>query len=273
MANIQATEKYKDLIEILKGYGSIVVAFSSGVDSTLLLYAAKEALGDKVIAATATSCTFPERERNEAVDFCKNLGVRHVVIETDELATPGFKENPKDRCYICKKSLFQNFIDLAEKEGFAAVVEGSNADDEGDYRPGLKAIAELDIKSPLRAAKLTKAEIRALSEEFDLPTYNKPSYACLASRFPYGELITKEKLALVDKGEQLLYDLGFKQFRVRIHGNSNFVARIELLPEDFGKLMEPALREKISAEFKAFGFAYTSLDLKGYRTGSMNETL
>ena len=153
------------------------------------------------------------------------------------------------------------------------MVEGSNVDDEGDYRPGLKAIAELDIKSPLRAAKLTKAEIRALSEEFDLPTYNKPSYACLASRFPYGELITKEKLALVDKGEQLLYDLGFKQFRVRIHGNSNFVARIELLPEDFERLMESELRDKISAKFKSFGFAYTSLDLKGYRTGSMNETL
>ncbi len=266
-------EKYDRLMDILKGYGSIVVAFSSGVDSTLLLYAAKEALGDKVIAATAASGTFPGRELTEATEFCKELGVRHVVIHTDELSIEGFAQNPKDRCYICKKSLFQNFIDLATKENFNEVVEGSNLDDEGDYRPGIKAIAELGIKSPLRVAGLTKSEIRSLSKHFDLPTYNKPSYACLASRFPYGELITKEKLAMVDKGEQLLFDLGFKQFRVRIHGEKPYVARIELLPEDFEKILAPDVREKIVSELKSFGFSYVSLDLTGYRTGSMNETL
>ena len=266
-------EKYNKLLEILKGYGSVAVAFSSGVDSTFLLHAAKEALGDKAVAYTATSCFMPGRESIEAKEFCVRLGVKHTLVEVDELAIPGVAQNPKDRCYLCKKALFQGFKDMAAKEGICAVAEGSNVDDEGDYRPGLKAIAELGIKSPLREAGLTKQEIRDLSKEFDLPTWNKPSFACLASRIPYGEVITGDKLRMIDEAEQFLLDKGFKQFRVRAHGDGAVLARIELLPEDIEKAMEPWLRDEIDKKLREAGFSYVALDLKGYRTGSLNEVL
>ncbi len=263
-------EKQRDLEEYLKQLESVAVSFSSGVDSTFLLKTAKKVLGDKVIAVTARSCSFPARELNEAVDFCKHEGIKHIIIESEELAIEGFRHNPKNRCYLCKHELFTKIKEVAKDRGMKNVVEGSNMDDNGDYRPGLTAIEELGIKSPLREAMLTKEDIRTLSKEMDLTTWNKPSFACLASRFVYGEEISEEKLAMVDKAEQLLLDLGFTQVRVRIHGS---IARIEIMPEEFDRLIGEDIRTKVFDSFKEIGFSYVTMDLKGYRTGSMNETL
>ena len=230
----------------------------------------KEALGDKAIAVSAKSCSFPERELNEAKAFCEAHQIRQVIFESEELDIEGFASNPKNRCYICKHGLFEKIIKIAEDEGIEVIVEGSNLDDDGDYRPGLKAIAELGIQSPLRSVGFTKEDIRALSRRFGLPTWDKQSFACLASRFVYGETITREKLAMVDKAEQLLLDLGFRQVRVRIHGT---MARIEILPDEFAKLISDDIRNQITASFKSFGFTYVTMDLTGYRTGSMNEVI
>ena len=261
-------KKYEALKSYIKELGSVAVAFSSGVDSTFLLKVAHDVLGDKCIAITVKSHAIPKREIRESLEFCDKEGIRHFVAEVNEMEIKGFRENPKDRCYHCKKEIFTNIMKIAEQQGISHVAEGSNMDDNGDYRPGMIAIAELGIKSPLRKAELYKEEIRQLSRMLELPTWGKPSYACLASRIPYGEEITPEKLELVDAGEQLLLNLGFQQFRVRIHGN---MARIEVLPDDFGKLLDN--REEIVSSFKKFGFAYISMDLQGYRTGSLNETL
>ncbi len=263
-------KKYDDLKKMLKDFGSAAVAFSSGVDSTFLLYAAKEALGDKAFAITAQSCSFPKRERDEAKEFCSSLGIRQVAFESDELNIEGFSQNPPNRCYLCKRELFGKMMKIAESEGAAVVVEGSNLDDEGDYRPGLQAIKELGILSPLRSIGFTKDDIRALSRHLNLPTWDKQSFACLSTRFVYGETITKEKLGMVDKAEQLLLDLGFHQVRVRIHAT---MARIEVLPEEFEKLISEEIRTKITSSLKSFGFTYVSMDLTGYRTGSMNEVI
>lgn len=263
-------KKYNDLISMMKDFGSVAVAFSSGVDSTFLLNAAKDALGDHVIAVTAQSCSFPKRELNEAKAFCEERQIRHFICESEELDIEGFSQNPRNRCYLCKHELFEKIQKIAEQEKIAAIVEGSNLDDNGDYRPGLTAVAELGIHSPLRSIGFTKEDIRVLSRHLGLPTWNKQSFACLSSRFVYGETISRERLGMVDKAEQLLLDLGFHQVRVRIHG---MIARIEIMPEEFSKIIQEDIRNQITESFKNFGFTYVSLDLIGYRTGSMNETL
>lgn len=261
--------KYDELKKYIASFKSVAVAFSSGVDSTFLLYASKEALGENVIAVTASSCSFPKRELNEARAYCEQIGIRHFIVESEELEIEGFSHNPKNRCYLCKRELFSKILALAHKENINEVLEGSNLDDNGDYRPGLTAVSELNIKSPLRKIGFTKDEIRQLSRHFNIPTWNKQSFACLSSRFPYGDLISKEKLEMVDKAEQLLLDLGFHQVRVRIHGD---LARIELEQKEFEKFMAEDIRKTVYCEFKKYGFSYIALDILGYRTGSMNES-
>lgn len=262
-------DKLAYLKEHLRQLGSVAVAFSSGVDSTFLLKVAHEVLGENAAAITARSCVFPDREAAEADAFCEKEGIVQYIYEADELAVEGFSDNPPNRCYLCKKELLKGIMGIAQERGFRYVIEGSNMDDTGDYRPGLQAVAELGVKSPLRDAGLYKQEIRDLSRRYGLNTWDKPSYACLASRFVYGETITEEKLCMVEMAEQLLMDKGFRQVRVRIHGT---LARIEVPVSDFDRIMQEDIRAEVADKFHEYGFSYVTFDLQGYQMGSMNKT-
>lgn len=261
-------DKLEQLQHYLAKYDSALIAFSGGVDSTFLAKAAAGVLGERVLLVTATSCTYPASELSDAQRLAGELNLRHQVVVSEEIDIPGFAQNTPDRCYHCKHELFTQLLAIARTEGLAAVFEGSTVDDLADYRPGRRAIAELGIISPLLATGWTKQEIRHYSKQLHLETAVKPSYACLASRFPYGETITRKKLERVDSAEAALKKIGFRQFRVRSHEN---VARIEIAPEEMERAW--AQRAELDEHCRKAGFVYTALDLRGYRTGAMNEVL
>jgi pyridinium-3,5-biscarboxylic acid mononucleotide sulfurtransferase len=260
--------KLENLKTIIKNTGGAVVAFSGGVDSTLLLKVAHDILGEKVLAITANSETYPKRELEAAKAFALSLGIRHIVIETLELEIDGFADNPPDRCYYCKHELFSKLTEIAKANGMEYVFDGSNYDDRNDHRPGMRAAKQLGVVSPLKQAGMTKDDIREISKEFGLSTWNKPSFACLSSRFPYGTKITPEKLVVIGEAEDFIRDLGFTELRVRHHDN---IARIEIGKADLERIIPYA--DKIVEKVKSLGFLYVTLDLAGFKTGSMNYTL
>ncbi len=267
----KAKRKFEKLKSLIRGYEKVAVAFSGGVDSTFLLKVAADVLGkDNVLAITSCAETYPAEELEEAKKLAREMDVKHHITYTSELENEDFVNNDRLRCYYCKKELFGKLKEIASEKGFNYVLDGSNYDDQvNDYRPGLKAVAELSVKSPLKEAELTKDEIRSFSKKLGLPTWSKGSFACLSSRFPYGDKITVDKLSMVDKAERYLRSFGFAQLRVRHHDENT--ARIEVLPEDFSLLIKN--RKNIVGELKEIGYTYITIDLEGYRTGSMNEVL
>jgi uncharacterized protein len=262
-------EKYERLLACIADQGSAAVAFSGGVDSSFLCYAARAALGAKAIAITVVSPMLPKCEIECAGEAARKIGIEHVLIEEADIDAR-VAANPRDRCYHCKKIEFGNILRAARERGIAVVLDGSNMDDLGDYRPGLKALEELRIVSPLREAGMTKADIRELSRRFGLFTWDKPAFACLASRIPYGETIDREKLARIEKAEEALRAYGFRQFRVRAHGN---IARIEVAPDERRLFFNTAALDEISRKMKACGFVYAAMELEGYRMGSLNQEI
>jgi uncharacterized protein len=261
-------EKLKQLQQLLQNLESCAIAYSGGVDSTFLVKVAYDTLGDNAVAVTATSSTYPVRELQDAKQYAQEIGIPHIIIQSEELDIPKFSDNPPDRCYYCKKELFQKIQQIAKEHHLNMVLDGSNADDTFDYRPGARARSELQIRSPLKEVGLTKQEIRRLSASLQLKSSEKPVFACLASRFPYGVKITRERLRQVESAEEYLFSLGIKQSRVRYHDH---IARIEVGSEDFHTVLTHA--KKILKRFKTLGFTYITLDLEGYRTGSLNEVL
>ena len=265
-----ARQKKENLIRYLEGLDSLLVAFSGGVDSSFLLAVAQEIYGERVVAATASSITFPTREQMEARKFTQDRGIQHIVFHSDEYNLPEFISNGPDRCYHCKKALSQRLIKIAEERGIRNVAHAANLDDLQDYRPGLKAADEMGIIAPLVEAQLTKEEIRFLSKEMGLAAWDKPSMACLASRIPYESPITEQKLKMVDEAEEFLVKKGFRQFRVRHHGD---VARIEVESDEIEKIIEAKLRKQLSEEFRRIGFLHIAVDLEGYVSGNLNRAL
>ncbi len=263
-------EKLAKLEAVVTKLESVVVAFSGGVDSTLVAKVCHDILKDKSMAVTARSETYPEFEFKEAQKLAGEIGIKHLVIDTSELAIEGFANNPPERCYFCKSELFGKLKEIAGEQGFQNVADGANLDDTQEFRPGLQASRELDVRSPLKEAGLAKADIREVSKLLKLSNWDKPAYACLSSRFPYGQPITEEKISMVSEAEKYLRGLGLVQFRVRHHET---IARIEVLPEDINTLTGSPAREELTARFKEIGFTYVTLDLAGYRSGSMNEVL
>lgn len=262
--------KLENLKNMLRELGSAVIAYSGGVDSTFLIKVAHDVLDGKALAITAVSPTYPDSEIEDAIQFAREIGIRHIIVESKEMENPNFVSNPADRCYYCKTELFNICLEYAKREGIPVILDGTNADDENDYRPGRRAAKELKVISPLKDVGLSKEEIRFLSREMGLQSWDKPSFACLSSRFPYGTEITSQRLFMVGEAEKFLKALGFKTFRVRYH---NEIARIELNLDELDKILEPEVKKSIVEKLKSLGFIYVTLDLEGYRTGSMNELL
>ncbi len=262
--------KYEKLKTMVRETGGLAIAFSGGVDSTFLAAVAAAELGDRALAVTALSPTYPKHEQDEAAQLAEQIGIRQISVESNELEIPNFKENPVDRCYFCKRELFEVVQGIAEQNGISVIADGSNADDLDDYRPGRRAVEELNVRSPLLECEMTKADIREISRRLGLPTAEKPAFACLASRFPYGSEINEEKLRAVDQLEQTLRAVGFRQVRVRHHGQ---IARIEVGRDELSRLLEAGVRDKVVATGRAAGFLHVAADLEGYTMGSMNRSL
>jgi pyridinium-3,5-biscarboxylic acid mononucleotide sulfurtransferase len=263
-------QKEQRLLAILRDLESVIVAFSGGVDSAYLAVAATSTLGDRVLCVTADSPSYPTRHRELALEIAAGFSLRHEFLETAEMERPEYVANPTNRCYYCKQELFGRLSALARERGFAAVVDGNNADDRGDYRPGRQAAGEFGVRSPLDEAGLTKADVRELSRRRGLPTWDQPASACLSSRIPYNSTVTVEKLRMIEQAEDVLQSLGFRQCRVRHHGE---VARIEVPPDELQRIVDAGVRSALVRDLKTIGYRYISVDLEGYRTGSLNEML